>query len=91
MGVAEASAEGSLEVTLSDLLPLEGPWSVTAAGIGPGSRPHGSLEVALSAVRDSEVVAGYYETGNHMEVSMDGRIAEISRNPEPVPAAALSW
>lgn len=31
----------------------------------------------LPPVPDSDVVAGYYETGNHMEVSLDGRIAEI--------------
>jgi hypothetical protein len=37
----------------------------------------GCDDPSLPPVPDSEVVAGYYETGSHMEVSMDGRIAEI--------------
>lgn len=56
--VRQASANGMLEITISDAVSINGPWALTAAGIGPGSRPQGSLEAALSVVRDAEVVAG---------------------------------
>ncbi|HSN54485.1 MAG TPA: hypothetical protein VLT32_07415, partial [Candidatus Sulfomarinibacteraceae bacterium] len=72
--VRQASAVGSLEVTLSESLAVTGPWSLTAADIGPGSRSQGSLEASLEVVRDAEVVAGA-EVGGSLSAVVDDNAA----------------
>ena len=55
--VRQASAEGSLELALSDSFAVRGPWSLSAADIGAGRRPQGTLAAVLSALRDDREVA----------------------------------
>ena len=92
----QASAEGSLEITLSESLAVTGPWSLTAADIRPASRLRGSLEAALSVLRGAEVVAGAQVKGSLSaavdddaavtEASVDAVLSSVAADPRRLAA-----
>ena len=69
--VRRVEADGSVEIALSDTLGISGPWSVSAAEVGPNREPQGTLKAELAAGLDGEVFAAV-EVAGSLAATVDG-------------------
>ncbi len=77
--VRRVEADGSVDITLSEVLKVAGPWSASAADVGRDRRPKGSLQSTLSAVRGGEIVAAAEVTaGLDAVVDSDGVVTNAT-------------